>query len=228
MTLMFASIMTGGFFIHTVGKGDSIKMEPRDYYGISFGSFGTLAEAEKASSTLRARGGGGYIQKGSKFKLFATLYINKADADSVCQRLKNTGTDCSVIRIEIPRYNFVYDDDYISTNKMTEILELFNFVLENLYSVFLELDGKLINELDAQVRINGLKNEATRLKTDYDNSVSGNSPEVIKLKAELVSLQINLGIISEASYISENTSIEIKYYMLKIAFSYQNFVNEIK
>lgn len=228
MAFMFASIMTGNFFLNVTSNGDFISMEEREYYGISFGSYGTLSQAEKVSSSLRARGGGGYILKGGKYNVFAALYINKADAESVKDRLKNSGTDCSVQKIDIPSYKFEYNSEKLSNKKMKDILELFNFTIENLYSIFIELDGNIINDFDAQSRLNGLKNEIARKKEEYDLSATETNHKVIRLKAELLSLQINLGIITESSYITENTSLEIKYYMLKIVFSYQSFVNEIR
>lgn len=229
ITLMFTSIMTGGFFINISRNGVSINMEIREYYGLCFGSYGTLTEAEKAASSLKARGGGGYIHKDNSYKVFAALYLNKADAESVASRLNNTGSSVSVQKIEIQPYKFIYDNNVVTLKKLTEILELFNFTIENLYMIFIDLDRDIINELDAQVRVNDLKNEAARLKYEFDNTAADEtSHQIISLKAELVSLQINLGIICESSYITENMSIEIKYYMLKIAFSYQAFVNEIK
>lgn len=227
MTLLFASVMSGGFLIRAGGSQQSVSMEAREYYGISFGSFGTLSAAEKAASALRARGGGGYIQKNNKNQVFAALYLNKADAESVCRRLKNEGTDCGVQKIEIPAYKFPCEEGKISLKKMKEVLELFNFTIETLYSLFIELDGGMISELDAQVRLNALKSEITKVKSEYENSQTASDHQSIRLKAELMSLQINTGIIAEASYLSENTGIEIKYYMLKIVFSYQNFVKEL-
>ena len=230
MTLMFTSIMTGGFFINISGGGlSSLNMEKREYYGICFGSFGTLAEAEKSAVSLKARGGGGYIQKDNSYKVFSSLYLNKADAESVATRLGQSGISVTVQKIEISSYKFLYDSKTISFKKLNEILEIFNFTIENLYAAFIDLDSNIINELDAQVRVSELKNEAAKLKYEFDNlSSDETSHQIISLKAELVSLQINLGIISESSYITENMSVEIKYYMLKIVFSYQAFVNEIK
>lgn len=228
MTLMFASIMGGGFLIHAGNPDGGINMEAREYYAISFGSFGTLTEAEKAASSLRARGGGGYVHKGNKHQVFAALYINNADAESVYRRLKNSDIDCSVQKIEIPSYKFRYEGDKTSSKKVKDTLEIFNFTLESLYTLFVEIDGNIISELDAQVRLNALKNEIARRKSEYESLDTSSSHQSIRLKAELMSLQINLGIIAEASYLSENTGIEIKFYMLKIAFSYQSFVMEIK
>jgi hypothetical protein len=222
---MLTSLIGGNFLIHAGKPKEILNIEARDYYGISFGSYGTLTEAEKAATALRARGGGGYILKESKFKVFGALYLNKADADSVCERLKRGGADCGVQKIEIPSYKFPCGD-VIPLTKTRETLELFNFTLENLYSLFIDLEGGLISEIDAQVRLSALKNEINRQKEEYDAETSA-SHQIIRLKAELLSLQINIGIISEASYLSENTALEIKYYMLKIVFSYRQFVKEL-
>lgn len=229
MTLTFAALMSGNFMARAGDTSQSVEVEARAYYCINFGSYSTLQDAERASRQLRARGGGGYIHKsGGSYRVFGALYLNNADAQTVCRKIKEGGADCTVQKIEVPSYKFRYDADKMTSQKLSEVLEFFNFCIEGLYSVFLELDSKMINELDAQVRISGLKSEATRLKGELDGLPSQTSHQIIRLKAEFVSLQINLGAISETSYLSENISVEIKYYMLKIVFSYQGFVNEIR
>jgi len=229
MTLVFAALMSGGFMLRAGDVSQGVTVEARDYYAISFGSYSTVQQAEKAARQLRARGGGGYIQKsGGSYKVFAALYLNKADAQTVCHKIKEGGSDCAVQKIEVPAFKFRYEADKISAHKLGDILEFINFCIEGLYAVFVELDSRMINELDAQVRIEGLKNEAIRLKGELDSLPGQSSHQLIRLKAEFVSLQINLGAISENSLLSENTSVEVKYFMLKIAFSYQSFANEIK
>ncbi len=229
MTLVFAGLMSGGFILRAGDTSQAIISEAKNYYAISFGYYSDVQQAEKAARQLRARGGGGYIHRsGGSYKVYAALYLNKADAQTVCQKIKEGGSDCAVQKVEVPAFKFRYDADKVAAQKLGEILEFFNFCIESLYSVFVELDSKMINELDAQVRIAGLRNEAIRLKAELDNLPGQSSHQMIRLKAEFVSLQINLGAISENSLLSENTGIEIKYYMLKIAFSYQSFANEIK
>lgn len=67
-----------------------------------------------------------------------------------------------------------------------------------------------------------------RQRGEYESvAAKTDSAQAARLKAELVSLEINVGIISEASFITENIAVEIKYYMLKIAFSYKSFIDEI-
>jgi hypothetical protein len=229
MTLIFAALMSGDFMARAGDTSQAVAVEAREYYAINFGSYSALQEAEKSARQLRARGGGGYIHRsGGSYRVFAALYLNRADAQAVCQKIKEGGSDCSVQKIEIPAHRFKYDSDKMTAHRLGEILDFFNFCIEGLYSVFVELDSKMINELDAQVRISGLKSEAIRLKGELDSLPAQSSHQMIRLKAEFVSLQINLGAISETSLFSENTSVEIKYYMLKIAFSYQSFANEIR
>ena len=118
-------------------------------------------------------------------------------------------------KIEVPAFKFRYEADKISAHKLGDILEFINFCIEGLYAVFVELDSRMINELDAQVRIEGLKNEAIRLKGELDSLPGQSSHQLIRLKAEFVSLQINLGPFPRTPA-SENTSVEVKYFMLKL------------
>lgn len=228
ITFMFASLIYGNIFINAQKGGDFFSIPAREYYCISFGSYSAFSEAQKAASALRARGGGGYIHKDNDYQVLAALYINSADANSVCQRLKNAGCDCSVYVIKIPNCNFYYDSKQISYQTVNGALNIFNIAVESLYSVFIDIDGKMITDSDARLRLSALKKEISRKREEFEAaSVNLKERRYSILKAELASLEINVGIISEASFITENTAVEIKYYMLKIAFSYQKFIYDI-
>lgn len=227
ITFMFASVIFNNFFISADSGDDYIKTAEREYYCINYGTYSGLSEAQKAASALRLRGGGGYIHNDGKYRVFAALYLNRADADSVCERLQGANT-FSVHKIVIPSCKFYCGSDSETRAKSAAALQIFNFTIESLYSVFVELDKNMISEAEAELRLSSVKNQVARQRGEYESvAAKTDSAQAARLKAELVSLEINVGIISEASFITENIAVEIKYYMLKIAFSYKNFVDEI-
>lgn len=92
LAVMFASLIFGNLFV-SAGGGEYITTAENEYYCIKYKTCRTLAEAQKAASHLRLRGGGGFIHDDGKYSVYAALYLNSADAQSVCKRLKEADGD---------------------------------------------------------------------------------------------------------------------------------------
>jgi hypothetical protein len=226
VVFLFAGIMTGGFFIDLAEK-NGIRCGAREYYILSFGSFEDKAGAERAAVSLRARGGGGYVRKEGTYKVYAALYLSRTDAESVRGRLGGAGFECSVVKLTAPAYRFTGGVTKANEKGLTEALETFGFAVGSLYSVFADLDGGIINDLDAERRVAGVREEAARRSAVLDGlGVSGH--QAARLKAELIALQISVSMITEGYYLTENFSAEIKYCLLKIAHDYAAFCKDMQ
>lgn len=223
LAVMFASLIFGNLFV-SAGGGEYITTAENEYYCIKYKTCRTLAEAQKAASHLRLRGGGGFIHDDGKYSVYAALYLNSADAQSVCKRLKEADGGFEVEKITVPSCRFYCGKE--EQNITAAAFQLFNFTIESLYSIFIEADKNIISENDIRHRLAAIKNQVLIQRQQYQQVAEGKHSA--RLKAELASLEINLNIINEVSLLSENISVEIKYYTLKIAFSYQKFIEEIK
>lgn len=224
LAVMFASLIFGNLFVSADGGGQYILTAEQEYYCIKYRTCRTLSEAQKAASHLRLRGGGGYIDDAGKYSVYAALYLNNADAQSVCKRLKELDSGFEVEKITVPPCKFYCGKD--AQNTTAAALQIFNFAIESLYSIFIEADKNMISENDIRHRLAAIKSQVLRQREQYQQAAEGKHSA--RLKAELASLEINLNIIGEVSLISENISVEIKYYALKIAFCYRKFIKEIQ
>lgn len=221
--LMFAGAMTGGFFAGISG-GSSISFAASDYYALSAGYFDSLTSAENAANNIKVRGGAGYIHSDRTYIVLAALYKDKDSANKVAVRM---GSTFSVYKIHLPAFKLPTSGDSAQDAKIKAAIQVFYDSFEELYDICIQLDSGALQESGAAARLKAQMLQVAQVKLALD-SVSHPSHAFIMLRAELLSLSINLNLLEDYQSLGYSLSVSVKYYLIRSVLNLRNFILEAR
>ncbi len=84
-----------------------LTLEKVNAYFLQMGVYNSLDNADEEAKLIKAQGAGGYILKdGDRFRVIATGYSSEDDAKDVCARLKESGMDCTIYKLNTDEVTF--------------------------------------------------------------------------------------------------------------------------
>jgi len=174
-----------------VSNSATTQIGGQSVYFISANQFKNQSEAENLSTQITELGGAGYIFNFDKnFHVITSLYINKDDANKVCNKLKDKYTNAQVLKLSMKKTKI--NDKALAK----EINSLINSIITFYANNFILLDkGEisvnkiLINTIAINSQIDSL-NETLYLQTDET---------LIKIRVLLKTLKSNMQLLSDNS-----------------------------
>ena len=174
-----------------VSNSATTQIGGQSVYFISANQFKNQSDAENLSTQITELGGAGYIFNFDKnFHVITSLYINKDDANKVCNKLKDKYTNAHVLKLSMKKTKI--NDKALAK----EINSLINSIITFYANNFILLDkGEisvnkiLINTIAINSQIDSL-NETLYLQTDET---------LIKIRVLLKTLKSNMQLLSDNS-----------------------------
>ncbi len=190
----------------------------REYWFVSMGEYGDLAEASSRAETVVASGGAGYIYGQTSYKVVAACYADKSDADKVSERLGAGGEHvsvfsvaCAEIAVEKPKKNAD-----VLKNMLKRPQELF----DALYDISVKTDTKEITETAAKYAVLKMSVKCS----DYaSESAKIGSVADTYLSVLLTSLALSL---DNLAYAQKDFPQSIKYALCEFAVKISDYATD--
>ncbi|MCL2176934.1 MAG: hypothetical protein FWB72_03155 [Firmicutes bacterium] len=175
---LFLNARDFGFNRQFIDTTKTLTVQGFSIYGVQVGrEVDTLERAKLDAGSVRARGGAGFvINSGSLsvgggggserrgFRVIASAYVRRADAQSVVNGLATENIQANVVTISVPnikvRQAELTHQTQLDIQPFKNILDLFKQIYNVLYTLSVGLDTSQILVADAQIQIAGLLNEA--------------------------------------------------------------------
>lgn len=184
----------------------------KNYYAISAGSFRSQDEANTLASSVRQKGGAGYVHLSGDYYVFLSLYSSQIDANNVKDKLKEDGVNASIININVPRLTVSFASGEKDAYKMSEeFLKTYDF----LYDLSIKYDS---GSIDYDSVISSINSKINSL--GYCESVNAKSKEVITIKEKakaMIQKLKSLAAVESGGY-TLNSAIKSVYF--DIVFDY--------
>lgn len=172
----------------------------KEYFVAVEGRYQTEAEANKAASVLRSKGGGGYIVNDGEYVVIAAAYEEEADAIKVANRysyaVEGTGS-----------FTFYGESD------MIDICTLPERIFSSLSPVADDLNKGLISSEAASVAVEAALYEVEQTKERLSSDYGGTFGDKAKEMMDKLSSALTVG-----------AQINLRYCLIDIALSYKNFL----
>ncbi len=143
---------------YVLGDADQVSATPKtNYYCVQMGMYADRATAEYYANSVTARGGAGFILFDKSYRIIASIYGELSHAESVINRLTNSGTICSLYVITIPSYLdlslSISDRESLAT-----ISALTDYAYTALYELSNEIDLETVTPSELNGKLSELKN----------------------------------------------------------------------
>ena len=169
----FASIITtGNLSFKAVSTTSSSNYK---FYAISLSSFISKNQAEESAKDFQAKNAGGYIyQMGDKYYVFASIYQNKNDADSVASNLSTLSYSPEVIEISFEKASMSKCSSGKIKNTYQQFLDEFKVVYQKLYDISVSHDTSIFSETKTRIEIDTVKTNFKNKMAELSTGSSSN------------------------------------------------------
>lgn len=229
--VIFFSISFSNFL--TVSKIVNINsnyiFEDKTLYAISLETLNNLSEAESKSENVKKQGGAGYILNNgaNEFKIISSIYLTEKDAKSVKENLEASGTNCEIIKIKLPAFNFKVSLSNKSSEILSDGINIFYSSYKNLYNLSIDYDSNNIDLVALKTSLNNLQTNNQKIIEKFNSNFNmSNNIYILYVKIYLQranDIILNLQNLDE----SVNFSSEIKYAYCNILNQYLDLYNEM-
>lgn len=128
-----------GILLYTnLHKSSKITLSAKKYYAVEVGSFASEATALYFASTIKNRGGAGGVFYDGSYRVFASVYLSKDDAQSVTQKMLDSDLNGKMYVFEFKKTRIDFSDG--KTLFLKELANSFTAFLEVLLAASLDYD----------------------------------------------------------------------------------------
>lgn len=201
------------FFGSIFFKSKTVTLDEETVYGVVIGEYVTESTANYYSMVCKSRGGaGGVYRDDGKYMLFAALYLSKADATAVANKLLESGESAYVYEFTLPETTIRCEGG--TRYQLRELTTVFYDVLEELLTVVLEYDSDTRNSGDISldiVRMTEMTDEAI-LSVEKLSASAEKDKNVTAIKTFLASQKTILSRLADG--VVRSTDLKIAYFDL--------------
>ena len=119
-------------------KSSKITLVAKKYYAVEVGSYASESTALYFASTIKKRGGAGGIFYDGSYRVFASVYLSKEDAQSVAQKMLDSDLNGKMYVFEFKKTKIDFSDG--KTLFLKELANSFTAFLELLLAASLDYD----------------------------------------------------------------------------------------
>ncbi|PKK96089.1 MAG: hypothetical protein CVV59_00335 [Tenericutes bacterium HGW-Tenericutes-4] len=223
---IFAGLITPGRI--NLNRGDRYLQE-RNVYAVELANFDNIGQANEASLTYKQQLAAGYVinDKGT-YRVLASLYQSRVNAESVIQNLKESEVDASLFNIKLP---VLYMDLNLAAEQKESLkksLELWYDTYVNIYNISLALDKSEKTIAQCEIELLNLKTACEIKINDFYEKVSEpKNTQVIYTKIYLNMLQDRLSELIGTDTTSTLYSSKLKEGYFRIIYDYLGLLTEL-
>ena len=188
-------------------------------YFVEINNFLNYNDATALSTEIQEKAGAGYIYYDGTYHVFAHVYLNKADAQNVCNNLAEEYPTCKVFSKEFNK-NINLKELNDSQKKAVKILiEVCDDCLNQIYENILNYDKGEIDNQKLILNFKNVKNYFENCQNEFNSSFANNS-KYNKAKTYLEELKMAINNLS-----NENSNCNKKYELIKFSINYLNVLS---
>jgi len=223
---LFSGIVTPGRI--NLNRGDKYSLE-HNLYSVELGNTNNIGEANEMSVNFKEQLAAGYVvnDKGN-YRILASMYKNKSNAENVVQNLKNSGVDANIYEIKIPA---IYLDLQLENSEKENLKNAFKFwyeTYEALYNLSISLDKSEITKEQCSIEMMNLKNNLQNKVNAFNESLkAAKLTQVIYTKIYANMLLEKMNDLLEQDNLSTLYSSKIKETYFKIIYDYISLKTEL-
>lgn len=219
---LISSRLTGGGSLFIGGK---IKISSFNVYAIEIGSFSEYSQAQNLATSIKNKGGAGYILQSGDYHIFLSMYESLADAEQVKGNLQRDSLSVKIYNINMPTIDIKYrGEERLLTNALNEFKKLYR----KIYELSIAYDSNEMTKIKVVANIEGYIEEIKGICDDLENEID------YQATAALISVKTSLEkvIVSMKEIVKKNNdgmlfNSAIKYGYFEIMFEYLALAREI-
>ena len=103
-------LLVGVLLYTNLHKSSKITLVAKKYYAVEVGSYASESTALYFASTIKKRGGAGGIFYDGSYRVFASVYLSKEDAQSVAQKMLDSDLNGKMYVFEFKKTKIDFSD----------------------------------------------------------------------------------------------------------------------
>lgn len=131
-------VLVGILLYTNLHKSSKITLMQKKYYAVEVGSFASEATALYFASTIKNRGGAGGVFYDGSYRVFASVYLAKEDAQSVAQKMLDSDLNGKLYVFEFKKTKINFDKG--RTLFLKDLANSFTAFLDILIAASLDYD----------------------------------------------------------------------------------------
>ena len=189
------------------------------FYFLEISRYLNYADASKLSNEIQAKGGAGYVYFDGQYRVFASLYLNKTDAEKVCENLKLDYSTAKVFEYEYKRNLNLNNLSTAQKKSAKNLIEHGNETLNQIYENIVAFDKAEINQNNLLLNFKTIKNNFDECCKDFNLAFDENS-KFNKAKSYILELNSALNALTN----KDNANFTLKYELIRFAINYSNIL----
>lgn len=189
------------------------------FYAVEINNFLNYSSASELSKEIQSRGGAGFVYFNGKYHVFASLYFNQNDAQSVCKNLKEEYPTTSVFEFEFNKDIKLKNLSETQQTAAKNLVENGHETLKQIYNNILSFDKLEIQQNELVMNFKSIKNHFLDYANDFNSAFSENS-KFNKAKSHIGELDLALNNMID----SANFNYKLKYELFRFAVNYTNIL----
>lgn len=205
--LVFIILLTG-IACFLLQKTDHV-----EFYFVNVESFYKYSDANKLASELQQKNAAGYVYFDDAYHVIACAYLNKEDANTVANHMKNEYKKTTVLTLKVKNFNKNYKNKEKNAIKTT--ISANETAIKNFYENIIKYDKNEINKDKYELNLKKISATYSNECKEFLN-VFKNHNNFLTAKQNIISIKNNL---------NENcTNWKAKYNLVKICFEHYSFL----
>lgn len=206
----------------------TLTLERQSWYGVQLAAYDTLAQAEEAADNFKARGAGGFILEDGLYRVLASAYPVREEADSVLAQLQaQAGFETAVLyRLSADEVLLQVVATPIQASALSQGFALLPELIRELSRLSLALDREAMDAPAVRAAAGTNQARAQQLLATMELSLAGASNAIVTGLTEL--LEACASAMEELATAEDDKvlsfSAQIKYNHLDILWRYVQYV----
>lgn len=188
-------------------------------YFVEINNFLNYSSANTLAQEIQTKGGAGYVYFDGKYHVFASVYLTKTDAKSVCENLKENYPTSKIFELEIKKNLDVKNLTELQKESVKNLAEQGKNTFSQIYSNILALDKTEIDHNQAVLNFKTIKNNFIDVSNNFNTAFNENS-KYNKAKNYLSTINTPLENLS-----NEKIVCNYKYELINFAINFLNILN---
>lgn len=216
------------FLLNSFGgdSGTALTVNGSEYFAVNMGTYADESSAKIQAEKVRARGAAGYIVSDNNYKILASCYTTKRDAESVIDSLKKGLVSASLFVVSVPKVH-IQNISEGAKDTLTEALSYYQKIYADLYAITVGIDTGALNAEGIYGALEALISGVSGVSGRLDNlSDSDSGARLAHIKALYVSV---LNLLSAVNLYENyfDISVNLRYNYLRILYMFIELYKEI-
>ena len=197
-------------------------------FTIQLGAYSTEDAAKTEAANVKAQGGAGYVAKGDYFRVLASGYNTKADADNVQAQLKDANKDSQVFELKCDELVFKITATKAQIDTINNAFTKYPLLCSQFVDYSASFDKGDISQIEFRTKIKTMLSDIQKIKTDLTNMGSSNKAllALIDIYAQAETSMEDISTDNQSS--SQDLLVKIKYNYIQMADIFCQYQSNLK